>query len=560
VNVSHRMTRCSRGGCLSRRISVGALAFAVGVGGGGCGTNDGPSEDVAVGRDDEGAWVHQVLDGSPNPDSPVLLATDGEQVIVVVVAEDGAITGHVADGDEPFAVGRPTAGGRGFTVLGGIARTDDSWLALSSGGTREDATGDEQPVFELRAHRSSDGLSWTEVTTTGLYGPADITGVVAVPGGVVAVGTLRTADDPSIGGFRPVAWHSEDGERWTAHELAPTTREGDPFDPAAEGFVESVAVAGDSVVAVGQAGGRGIVWRSEDGGRTWEAATEEELAGIGTGATFGRVAAQEDVVVLSGTVGRGGEEGRPGQTVWRSTDGGRSWEEATEPPPPSRGETFASPVFAGSGRFFLVSTSFHDALAEPALCYADIELCRQDAAVALYTSDDGDAWHRVDTSGVTAAPGDEGDSGEFDAVTATDGGRVVGVRRGLGGVGTWAWPAGAALPTMDEPADPASDVEVLQYDDPIEPGVRSALPLYIHCGMDWLYADDDAWQRADGGSDVETGAGDQIPGDWPVAQQTIFGYATLVDDDRIDYSIGDDDDTEVIATYERSTEEPPGCE
>ena len=48
-----------------------------------------------------------------------------------------------------------------------------------------------------------------------------------------------------------------------------------------------------------------------------------------------------------------------------------------------------------------------------------------------------------------------------------------------------------------------------------------------------------------------------MPDDWPVAQQTIFGFATLVGDEVVEYSIGDG---EVIATYAPATEDPPGCE
>jgi hypothetical protein len=90
-----------------------------------------------------------------------------------------------------------------------------------------------------------------------------------------------------------------------------------------------------------------------------------------------------------------------------------------------------------------------------------------------------------------------------------------------------------------------------------EPGRRYGVPLHIHCGMDWLYVGSEPWRRTDGGPDTETGAGDQVPEDWPVAQQTIFGFATLVEDDLIEYSIGDD---EVIATYALATTDPPGCD
>lgn len=42
-------------------------------------------------------------------------------------------------------------------------------------------------------------------------------------------------------------------------------------------------------------------------------------------------------------------------------------------------------------------------------------------------------------------------------------------------------------------------------------GVRYHAPLYLHCGMDWLYLGGRPWQRLDNGGEVETGAGDEIP-------------------------------------------------
>lgn len=112
---------------------------------------------------------------------------------------------------------------------------------------------------------------------------------------------------------------------------------------------------------------------------------------------------------------------------------------------------------------------------------------------------------------------------------------------------------------VGEHEDPA-DVDVLAEGDVPERGRRYGVPLYIHCGMDWLYVGGEAWQRTDGGPDIETGAGDEVADDWPVAQQTIFGFATLVSDDLSEYSIGDDGDGEVIATYAPAHAPPPGCE
>ena len=101
-------------------------------------------------------------------------------------------------------------------------------------------------------------------------------------------------------------------------------------------------------------------------------------------------------------------------------------------------------------------------------------------------------------------------------------------------------------------------VTVPEGEDP-EPGVRYHAPLYVHCGMDWLYLGDTPWQRTDDGPDVETGAGDDVPNGWPIAGQTIYGYATLTRGRVVEYTVGEDDSAEVIATYEKTGTQPPGC-
>jgi hypothetical protein len=66
-----------------------------------------------------------------------------------------------------------------------------------------------------------------------------------------------------------------------------------------------------------------------------------------------------------------------------------------------------------------------------------------------------------------------------------------------------------------------------------------------------------AWQRTDGGADVETGAGEDAPGWWPVSGETLFGFATLAPDRVVSYSDGEG---RLIATYERTGARPPGCD
>jgi hypothetical protein len=514
----------------------------------GCGSDDTTEDTSGVAGSDvaEAAWTRQVLEPAPGADTPVLVGAAGDDVVVVTVTEDGTVVGAGASGDGAFRSGSPAATGLRFLRLGGVARFGDAWWAVGSGGADEDETGDLQPTFALRVVRSTDGRTWESVDATGLDGPADVTGVAAVDGGLVAVGSRRTAEDPSQGGFRPVAWRSPDGERWTEVALPDAAAGG-------EGSVQGVAASGGAVVAVGQVGDAARGWRSGDGGASWDVVVP---SGDVAPRSLASVAATGDAVVISGLGDPGPDAPGGAQLLHRSADGGRTWRAVAEPPP-SGGDMYGSPVSAGGGRFLTVRRSFVDGFADPELCYADIDRCRQGASASLYVSDEaGEGWRRVDTSGVATDP-TTGAPGELAAVAVTDGGRVVGVRRVAGGTEAWTWPAGVELPVTGEPTDPATDVELLAEGEAPEPGRRYAQPLYVHCGMGWLYLGGQPWQRLDDGPDVETGAGDELPAGWPVAQQTIFGFAELVAADRVEYSLADG---EVIATYGPPAEPPPGCD
>jgi hypothetical protein len=354
---------------------------------------------------------------------------------------------------------------------------------------------------------------------------------------VVAVGTARTYDPPSHGGFRPVAWRSADGRQWTRTEL--------PMDGASEGRVGTPVDVGGTLLVSGGLDRRSALWESTDAGTTWALV---EADGVGEAGAVSDIEVLGERLVANAA---GGEE--EGGMLVVSDDGGRTWLPAASPPPPSRGESASAPLFAGGGRVFTSRYSFADVWPDPTRCYADIDLCRGDVDVSLYASEDGDAWTRIDTSGIG-----EGEEGEVDDLIGLDDGTLVALTPSTQGLVASVW-AGGALPTEEEPVDPTADIVLLPEGDAPEPGVRYAAPLFIHCGMDWLYLGEEPWQRTDGGEDTETGAGDPYPEDWPVAREAILGFATLQDDGTVEYSIGPDDDPEVIATYGPPTEEPPGC-
>lgn len=496
-------------------LAAGAALLA------GCGTTTDSPEPAASGE-----WTTTTFAGESGADSPMVLATEGDDLLVVTVSDKGVLrSGLSSDGGE-LEAGEPVETGTEYLWLGGAAAHDGGWFTLGT-----------NPVdFEPVGFRSDDGLTWEKVAVDGFTGPADINSIVATDGALVAVGSYRDDEQPDMGGFRATAWRSEDGSTWAEVPLPEAT---------GESYADGVAATDAGLVAVGGSDGSGAVWTSTDAGATWSRSQDPDLDG--TYAISGP-AAQGGVVVVSTTPG---DSGRPG--ILRSDDGGESWSSAAVPPPSEGSEGYA-PVWAGGGRFFTVTSTFLEPWESPEVCYADIELCRQDSAVTLYTSADGDTWQRVDTSGIGS-----GEDAEVDEVTGTEDGRVVAVQgRYEDGVLLHTWPADAPLPVTDAPgAPPAVEMVEVPRDGELEPGVRYHAPLFVHCGMDWLYLGDRAWLRTDDGPDVETGAGDVGDPDWPIAQQTIFGYATLTDDGVVEYSIGDG---EVIATYEPAQRRPPGCD
>lgn len=514
------------------RLVAHAVAALVVVGGGACGSDDAGREGTTTGTP-AGRWSEQPLGTAPGPDQPVLVVADGADVVVAVVSESGRISGFATDDDGRLQPGRPTETGRDLLQLADATRTGSGWFALGSAGIEFDAVG----------FRSDDGRTWAPIELAGFASGSEPRAVVATGSGLVGIGTQRTATEPAQGGFRPAAWHSTDGQNWVEAELPVPAG-------ATEGTASAVVRTDDGLLAVGSVDRQGAMWASADDGATWELA---ERRGIPDTLELRHVVASGETLVISAMAPPGDEqrgEGTP--VVLRSTDQGHTWSDAATPPPPSRSEAFPTPIWAGGGRFFALDTSFLDAFGDPEACYADIDLCRQDSEASLYTSPDGDRWARVDTSDIA-----RDQDTDIAVATGADDGRVVILTGAEGGVGAWSWPADVPLPTEDEPELPRSDVRILGEGDTLPPGERYGYPLYIHCGVDQLYeVNGRTWRRSDDGPDVETGAGEGGSDDWPIAQQAIFGFVTLVEDDLIEYSIAGG---EVIATYVPTSAEPEVC-
>lgn len=139
--------------------------------------------------------------------------------------------------------------------------------------------------------------------------------------GLVSYGTRR-ADDGSVA---PGFWASPDGRRWEWRSGADALRP--------NGRVDALAAHGDALVAVGVADGRSgegrvaAVWRSDDGGTTWERIEEPNPAFWVRGATqmFAVTAFAHGLVAVGLSF-----EATIDAQAWHSADG-RTWRRAVEP-------------------------------------------------------------------------------------------------------------------------------------------------------------------------------------------------------------------------------------
>ncbi len=491
-----------------------------------------------------GAWTERRIEVSPGADTPIGFAAEGDDVLVAVLDEGGILRSELSTDGGDFRAGEPfDTGGGAYPGFADPVRLDGVWWLVGAGGAAgEDDEDDEEPAFGPRALRSADGLTWESVDVAGIPAPVDISAVAAVAGTLVAVGAMRNGIDTGGAGLEAAVWRSEDGSSWTQVALPgvvpePTYRE--------ESYAGQVGLSGDRLLVGGSLSQRAAVWSSTDAGRSWdrvESPAVDELYSVSG------LVADDSVVLVSGSP-RGEDSG---SRILRSDDGGATFLESAEQPA-ADGEGFA-PLWGGAGRFFTVTEPSFDVYSDPAVCYADIEQCRDGAASdveVVQASDDGDAWSVVDLA-------DLGVGDELVGVVGTDGGRVVLAHVVKGALVLHTWSAGPPLPEGSAPKEPerVDLVTVPEGEDP-EPGARYHAPLYLHCGMEWLYLGDQPWQRTDGGPDIETGAGEAPDDGWPVAGEVLFGYATLGPDGVVSYA---DDKGRLIATYERTGVQPPGCD
>lgn len=481
-------------------------------------------------------WRIEHLAGEVSVDYPTLFVTSGDDALVVMLSDDGVVQSHLSVDGAGFEAGEPLDLDEKYAALGDVVRLDDgSWLALGNAGVVE-VDGDEEFTYDPLGLRSDDGLTWERVDITGFADAVEFSDIEVADGRIVAVGSYRTLANPGQGGFEARAWTSEDGRSFEEVRL-PDAPDYQGYDD--ESYAGAVVTVDGELLASGRIGDTAALWRSADGGDTWTRVEDPLLRDVYSISGLGAVGS----TVVASTAGTD-------TSAIRSTDGGATWEPVESLPLEGEAEGWA-PLWSGAGQFLTLTGIDDQSWSRPEVCYADIDQCGYESQPEprVVASADGTAWTAVELPS----------GGEVDEIVGTADGRLLVLAGAEDGVAVHTWPAGAELPEATEPAVPET-VELVTVPEGEEPeiGVRYHAPIYVHCGMDWLWFGDATWRRTDDGPGVETGAGEEGPDGWPLAdqQQTLYGYATVLDDGTLEYSL---EDGTVIATYERRSG-APGCD
>ncbi len=122
-------------------------------------------------------WQSEELDGEVGVDLDPVMGTDGDDVVVLAVSDEGVLSSHLSSDGEPFKAGTPLATDLDYLMLGDVvALADGGWFTVGSGDSVEGKHGTEL-AFRAVGFRSDDGLTWEQVELTGFAGPADVNAV-----------------------------------------------------------------------------------------------------------------------------------------------------------------------------------------------------------------------------------------------------------------------------------------------------------------------------------------------------------------------------------------------
>ncbi|TML28097.1 MAG: hypothetical protein E6G35_08830 [Actinobacteria bacterium] len=216
--------------------------------------------------------------------------------------------------------------------VGPLVAGTDGWLL---GGARTDANGDAGAAVWTSADGVRFGLVDADpALESDATGESVLTGVAAVPGGYVAVGSLVPARNPVA--RQPLVWRSTDGRRWT-REVVPHTGE--------DADVEAVLPYRSGLLALGVQGNRF---------GTWLRAADRWRRGIRFAALAGTNLPQiTGLVAIGGTAFTVGSHGTRFR-LWRSPDA-YTWTELSMPVPVPAGGLGTARLAALDGRLLLAA-------------------------------------------------------------------------------------------------------------------------------------------------------------------------------------------------------------
>jgi hypothetical protein len=142
-----------------------------------------------------------------------------------------------------------------------VIGTDDGAVILANAGAcLPDACGGLPPNGGTNAWTSTDGVTWTQATATGL-GDGRVSDVARTASGYIAVGFVAAEKLTMQSSTQAAVWRSPDARHWTRVAGLPKGATG----------LGRVWANGDRLVAVATADGTLTPWTSDDGGATWTA-------------------------------------------------------------------------------------------------------------------------------------------------------------------------------------------------------------------------------------------------------------------------------------------------
>jgi hypothetical protein len=455
--------------------------------------------------------------------------------VLSVVTAGETTTLFYPQGDNTFRTMASTAGGpftsKTIMVAGAQHLYDLRAVATNAGMI---AVYSDVATFLPRVLTSTDGVTFSEVATTGLDQPADISRLAAADDAVYAAGALRTGSNPNVGPFAAAMWRSVDGVSWAPVAL--------PVAGGQESYITGlIAEASSIVVTMGSS-----ILRSTDQGATWIESSVTLPAGVTLGSVASVVSDGETMVATGSTTG---DFDQQQLVTLRSLDKGQSWEATVVPDDgPGLIGMFDNIVTSAGGAFWLATRRGYEG--QPDDCYRDIDRCKRGSDAVLLRSDDGVVWQEVDLTKLDAT----GYIGIVGVVDRPTGAMVVGTTRMLFG---WTWPSDDAPPLVPPyPVLPPLEQPLIEFNGTLTVGTLYRFPTFLHCGIGYLGDFNGQQWIADPASiafDPQTG---DIPADWPVAQQELFGYITLVDSTTIEYSLPSG---EVIARFHPTDVQPDLC-